>query len=86
MQEEYNFVLKNHTWDLVPLHIERELVRCIWVYRTKSAVDGHVRRYKARLVSKGFQHVHGIDYDETFPLVAKMDSIHLALAIVVAKG
>jgi hypothetical protein len=45
-----------------------------------------VNRYKARLVSKGFQQLHGIDYDETFALVAKMDSIRLALAIATTRG
>jgi hypothetical protein len=66
MQEEYNSLLENQTWDLVPLPSGRKLVRCRWVYRTKSTADGYVIRYKARLVSKGFQQVHGIDYDETF--------------------
>jgi hypothetical protein len=64
----------------------RKLVRCRWVYRTKSAADGQIRRYKAGLVAKGFQQVHGIDYDETFAPVAKMDSIRLALAIATTKG
>jgi hypothetical protein len=54
MQEEYNSLLESYTWDLVPLPLGRKLVRCIWVYRTKSTVDGHVSRYKARLVAKGF--------------------------------
>jgi hypothetical protein len=53
MQEEYNSLLENHTWDLVLLPSERKFVRCRWVYRTK-AVDGQVSRYKARLVAKGF--------------------------------
>jgi poly-D-alanine transfer protein DltD len=86
MQEEYNSLLENQTWDLVPLPSGRKLVRCRWVYRTKSAMDGQVSRYKARLVSKGFQQVHDIDYDETFSPVAKMDSIHLALSIATTKG
>jgi hypothetical protein len=71
MQEEYNSLLENQTWDLVPLPSGRKLVRCRWVYRTKSAVDGQVSRYKARLVSKGFQQVHDIDYDETFAPVER---------------
>jgi hypothetical protein len=74
MQEEYNSLLKNQTWDLVPLPSRRKLVISIWLYRTKSAVDRQINRYKSRLIAKGFQQVHGIDYDETFTLVAKMDS------------
>ena len=42
-------------------------------------------KYKARLVAKGNSQVYGIDYNETFALVAKMDSIRLALAIVASK-
>jgi hypothetical protein len=86
MQEEYNSILENQTWDLVPLPSGRKLVRCIWFYMTKSATDGQISRYKAKLVSKGFQQVHGIDYGETFAPVVKMDSIQLALAIVATKG
>jgi hypothetical protein len=86
MQEEYNSLLKNQTLDLVPPPSGRKLVRCRWVYRTKSTVDGHISRYKAKLVAKGFQQVHGIDYDETFAPVVKMDSIRLALSIAASKG
>jgi hypothetical protein len=49
-------------------------------------VDGQINRYKARLVTKGFQQVHGVDYDDTFAPIANMDSIRLALSIAVAKG
>jgi hypothetical protein len=69
-----------------PFLLGRKLVRCRWVYRTKSASDGQVSRYKARLVSKGFQQVHGIDYDETFTPVVNMDSICLELSIAATKG
>jgi hypothetical protein len=86
MQEEYNSLLENQNWDMVPLPSGRKFVICRWVYMTKSAMDGHISRYKSRLVAKGFQQVHGIDYDETFTTVVKMDSIRLALAIAVAKG
>jgi hypothetical protein len=86
MQEEYNSLLENQTWDLVPLPSRRKLVRCRWFYRTKSIVDGHISIYKARIFSKGFQQVHDIDYDETFAPVANMDSICFSLAIAATKG
>ena len=81
MAEEYSSLMKNHTWDLVPLPKGRKLVRCKWVYRTKYATDGYVDKYKARPVAKGFSQVEGIDYSETFAPVAKMNSIRLVLSL-----
>jgi hypothetical protein len=49
-------------------------------------MDGQINKYKARLVTKGFQQVHGIEYDETFSPVVNMDSIQLTLSIMVDKG
>jgi hypothetical protein len=82
MNEEYCSLMANDTWDLVPLLKGRKLVRCKWVYRTKYASDGSVERHKAWLVAKGFSQVEGIDYNETFSPVAKMNSICLVLALV----
>jgi hypothetical protein len=84
--QEYNSLLENQTWDLVPLPTGRKLARFSWVYQTKSTANEQVSRYKVKLVSKGFQQVHSIDYDETFILVVKIDSICLALSIAEAKG
>jgi hypothetical protein len=85
MEDEYNSLLKNCTWDLVPLPKGRKLVRCKWVYRTKYATDGTIDKYKARLVAKGFSQVEGIDYSETFAPVAKMNSIRLVLSLVASR-
>ena len=60
-------------------------MKCKWLFKTKFAADGSPLKYKARLVAKSYSHVHGIDYNETFALVAKMDSIRLALAIAALK-
>jgi hypothetical protein len=81
MNEEYHSLMENDTWDLVPIPKGRKLGRCKWVYRTKYASDGSVERHKARLVAKGFSQVEGIDYNETFDLVEKMNSIHLVIAL-----
>ena len=74
-------LMANDTWDLVPLPKGRKLVRCKWVYRTKYASDGSVETLKERSVSKGLSQFEGIDYNETFSLVAKMNSIHLVLSL-----
>jgi hypothetical protein len=74
--------MANNTWDLVPLPKGRKLVRCKWVYKTKYASYGSVEIHKARLVSKVFSQVEGIDYNETFAPVAKMNSIYLVLSLV----
>ena len=55
------------------------------MFQTKVSADGTNYKYKARLVTKGFSHVQGVDYHETFALVAKMDSIRLVLAISASK-
>jgi hypothetical protein len=86
MKEEYNSLLENQTWDMVPLPSGRNLFKCKWVYRTKREMDKQVNIYKSRLVSKGFQQVHDIDYDETFAPVANMDSIGWELSIMAEKG
>ena len=63
----------------------RKLVQCKWVFKTKFSADGSPLKYKVRLVAKGYSQVHGIDYNETFTPVAKMDSIRIALAIAASK-
>ena len=81
MDEEYRSLMVNDTWDLVPLPKGRNFFRCKWVYRTKYASDGSVERLKARLVAKGFSQVEGIDYNETFAPITKMNSIRLVLSL-----
>jgi hypothetical protein len=81
MNEEYCSLMTNDTWDIVPLPKGIKLVICKWVYITKYALDGSVERRKARLVTKGFSQVEGIEYKETFAPIAKMNSICLVLAL-----
>ena len=85
MDEEFNSLRKNATWELVSLPPGRKFVQCNWVYRTNVAAYGSTCKYKARLVAKGFSQVKGVDYTETFAPLAKMDSIKLVLAISASK-
>jgi hypothetical protein len=81
MQEEYNSLMVNNTWTLVPLPLGRKLVSCKWVFKIKQGVNGEVERYKARLVVRGFTQTYGVDYNETFAPVAKFTSIRCILAL-----
>jgi hypothetical protein len=81
MNEEYCYLMENDTWDLIPLPKGRKLVICKWVYRTKRASDGSVERHKAQLVAKVFSQIEGIDYNETFSPIDKMNSIRLVLSL-----
>lgn len=62
---------------------EKNLVRCKWIFTVKYKVDGSVDKYKPRLVAKGFTQSYGIDYQETFAPVAKLNTIWVLLSLVV---
>jgi hypothetical protein len=68
MLDEMRALEKNKTWELVVL---------------KHTPDGKVDRYKARLVAKGYTQTYGIDYEETFALVAKMNSVRTLISCAV---
>ena len=78
--------MKNQTWDLCPLLKGRKLVWCQWVYYTKYVADGSIDRYEERLVAKGFSHVEGVYYFETFAPISKMNSICLILSLTTSHG
>ena len=61
----------NDTWTLTPLPPGKSAIGYKWVYRVKYLPDGTIERYKARLIAKGFTQKLGLDYSETFSLVAK---------------
>ncbi len=56
------------------------------MYKIKHNADGSVSRYKARLVAKGYAQTYGIDYEETYSLVAKMTTVRAIIAMAIAKG
>ena len=75
MKEELDALSKNHTWDLVTLPLRKSVVGCKWIYKIKTRSDGSIKRYKARLVEKGFTQEYGIDYEETFASIARISFI-----------
>lgn len=81
MQEEFNSLLLNQTWDVVNLPANRKAIHTRWVYRIKKNEAGHITKYKSRLVAKGFSQKYGIDYFETFSPVAKATTFRLLIAL-----
>ena len=85
MKKEFHLLQKNDTGDLVILPPRRKIVKCKWVFKTKFTADGSPMKYKEILVAKGFSQVQGIDCNETFAPIAKMDPIRLVLVIAASK-
>eukprot|EP00253_Pinus_taeda_P009823 PITA_09823 len=54
MTEEYESIMKNDVWDVVPRPQEKAVVTSKWLYKIKHAVDGSAEKYKARFVARGF--------------------------------
>ncbi|GKB84067.1 ribonuclease H-like domain-containing protein [Tanacetum coccineum] len=78
MYDEYNALVKNGTWILVPRQTDANLVRSMWLFKHKFHVDGMLSRYKARLVANGSSQQLNVDFDETFSPVVKPATIRIS--------
>ncbi|GKE70094.1 ribonuclease H-like domain-containing protein [Tanacetum coccineum] len=85
MFDEYNALIKNGTWILIPRPTGVNLVRSIWLYKHKFHENETLSRYKARLVANGSSQQQGIDVDETFSLVVKPATIRTVLSLAVSR-
>ena len=82
MQEELQQFELNNVWELVkhPNPCKHNIIGTNWIYRNKQDENGLVVRNKARLVAQGYTQVEGIDFDETFAPVARLEAIRILLA------
>ena len=86
MQDELNQFERNKVWKLVPRPKDYPIVGTKWVFKNKLDESGNVIRNKARLVAKGYNQIEGIDFDETFAPVARLEAIRILLSFACYKG
>jgi hypothetical protein len=70
MMEEYQSIMKNDVWYIVPRPERKFVVTSKWIYKIKHTTDGSIEKHKTSFVARGFSQVEGIDYEETFAPVA----------------
>nr|GEV39955.1 ribonuclease H-like domain-containing protein [Tanacetum cinerariifolium] len=85
MYDEYNVLVKNGTWLLLPRTICINMVFSMWLFKHKFHVDGTLSRYKARLVANGSSHQLSVDFDETFSPIVKPATVRTVLSLVVSR-
>jgi hypothetical protein len=81
MVEELGSIKENNTWSLVDLPSRLKPIDLNWVFKQKHEEHGEVLKYKARLVAKGYVQRQGIDFDEVFTPVARMESVSVILIL-----
>jgi hypothetical protein len=86
MYEEFENFNRNQVWVLIPPPPDCHPIGTKWAYKNKQSEDRVVVRNKARLVAQGFCQKEGINYEETFALVAHLKAIRILLAFEASKG
>jgi hypothetical protein len=86
MDEELDQIEKNDTWELVQRPKDKNVIGTKWVYKNILKEYGQVTRNKDRLVCKGYAQVEGVEFEETFALVSRMEAIRLFLAYACSKN
>ena len=80
MNEELDQIEKNKTWELVPKPKDKYVIGTKWVFKNKVNENGQVIRNKSKLVWKGYAQVEGVDFEETFAPMARLEAIRMFLA------
>ena len=75
MHEELHQFIQNDVWELVPRPKDANVIGTKWIFKNKSNEHGTVIRNKSRLVAQGYTQVEGVDFDEIFAPVARLESI-----------
>ena len=81
MNEKLDQIEENETWELVPRLEDKNIVGTKWIFKKKFNQDGQVIMNKSRLVCKGYAQVEGIDFEETYALIARLKEIKMFLPL-----
>eukprot|EP00253_Pinus_taeda_P035938 PITA_35938 len=81
MDEELEQIEKNNTWELVPRPKDKNVIGTKWIFKNKLIENGEVIRNKSRLVCKGYAQQEGLDFEETFAAVARLEAIRMFLSL-----
>jgi hypothetical protein len=80
MNEELDQIENNQTWELVPRPKNMNVIGTKWILKNKLNENGEIIKNKSKLVCKGYFQVEGIDFEETFAHVARLEAIKMFLA------
>jgi hypothetical protein len=86
MMEELCAIEENNTWELTELPSSRRAIGLKWVFKVKKNKHGDVVRHKARLVVKGYAQCQGVDFEEVFTHVARLEVVRLLMALAAEEG
>nr|GFB21796.1 retrovirus-related Pol polyprotein from transposon TNT 1-94 [Tanacetum cinerariifolium] len=86
MQEELNEFERLEMWELVPHPYKVMVITLKWIYKVKLDELGGILKNKARLVARGYRQEEGIDFEESFALVARLEAIWIFLAYAAHKN
>jgi hypothetical protein len=86
MIEEMASIEHNQTWSLVDWPVGQHAIGLKWVFKIKKGEHENITKHKARLVAKGYVHQEGIDYEEVFAQVTRIESMRVFLAVAVHRS
>jgi hypothetical protein len=85
MNDELDQIEKNNTWEMVPRTEGKNIIGSKWIFKKKMNEKGQFARNKARLVYKGYAQIEGLDFDETFVPVERLEAIRIFISYVCHK-